>query len=620
MINKKKQNSYLRINRNDTCNSSINTSNLRNKIVIHRVLLFVVLFSACTLNSFAKKEKPQKQNKSIVSSTTITKKDLEVQTLFIEGMQAYLLGNPQDAISKFNEVLRRDSKNDAAFYELSKIAFEAGNMDKSIEFAQNAIKLNPTNEYYYQYLAEAKGEKQDFDGAAKAYDALIKLKPKEYDYYYDWAYMLSKAGKYREAIDVYNKLEQKTGVEEELIFQKQPLFIKLGKIEESVDDIEKLIKKYPSDTRYIGLIGEVYESNRMYDKAIQTYNRIINIDTNNANALLALAEAYRKKGNMPKHDELIQGVFNNKNIDIDAKIMTFIPYIEKLAKDSTIRDEVMKMADMIVASHPNDVKSTTARADVLYNIGNKKEAQAEYIKAINMSDVPPTVWIQLYILNVELEDYESLIVWSRKGIEKYPNDPFGYFYNAIALQQKKNFKEAASILLKCFSVQKMNKEDLSLYTPQLKLQMLISLGDVSFELKNYERSDSSYEAALEIDPNNATVLNNYAYYLSERDDKLEKAERMSKKSNLLTENNSAFIDTYAWIMYKMKNYKDALEWMEQAMDFPDSLERPELLIHYGDILYKLGQIDKAIEQWERALLKGGDKIALESKIKNRKIN
>lgn len=581
---------------------------------------FVVLFSVSCLSAYAKKDKKPKQDKSTSASAPLTKKDVEEQAVFIEGMQAYLLGNTQDAIAKFNEVLRLDPKNDAALYELAKIAFESGNMDKSIEFAQNAIKLNSNNEYYYQYLAEAKGEKQDFEGAAKVYDALIKLKPKEYDYYYDWAYMLSKAGRYKDAIDVYNQLEQKTGIQEELVFQKQPLFIKLGKIEESVNDIEKLVKLYPSETRYIGLIGEVYQSNKMYDKAIQAYNRILSIDPNNADALLAIAETYGKKGDVAKRDEFIQKVFNNKKIDIDAKIMTFIPYIEKLAKDSTMREEVMKMADMIVANHPNDIKAITARADVLYNSGKKKEAQAEYIKAINTSDVPATVWIQLYILNAELEDYDNLILYSKKGIEKNPKDPFGYFYNAIAHQQRKEFEEASDVLMQAFNMQKANKDDNSIFTPQLKLQMLISLGDISFELKNYTRSDSSYEAALEIDPNNATVLNNYAYYLSERDDKLEKAERMSKKSNLLVDNNSAFIDTYAWIMYKMKNYKEALEWMEQAMELPDAVERPELLTHYGDILYKLGQTDKAIEQWEKALQKGGDKTALESKIKNRKIN
>ena len=593
---------------------------MSNKIYINKLSFLILLFAISNPITFAKKDKKPKSTAETTAAAPVTKKDIEQQAIFIEGMQAYLLGNTQDAIAKFNEVLRRNPKNDVALYELSKIAFESGNMDKAIEFAQNAIKINPGNEYYYQYLAEAKGEKQDFEGAAKVYDALIKLKPKEYDYYYDWAYMLSKAGRYKEAIDVYNQLEQKTGVQEELIFQKQPLFIKLGKIEESVNDIEKLVKIYPSETRYIGLIGEVYQSNKMYDKAIQTYNRILSVDANNADALLAIAETYGKKGDMDKREEFVQKVFNNKNIDIDAKIMTFIPYIEKLARDSSMREEVLKMADMIMAAHPNDIKATTARADVLYNSNKKKEAQAEYIKAINMDDVPATVWIQLYILNTELEDYDNLILYTKKGIEKHPKDPFGYFYNAIAHQQKKNFKEASDVLLNAFEVQKKNKEDISLFTPQLKLQMLITLGDLSFELKNYERSDSSYEAALEIDPNNATVLNNYAYYLSERDDKLEKAERMSKKSNLLVDNNSAFIDTYAWIMYKMKNYQEALEWMEQAMELPDSAERPELLTHYGDILYKLGQTDKAIEQWEKALLKGGDKVVLEGKIKNRKLN
>ncbi len=595
---------------------------MRNRIQTYKLLLFVALFSANVSMLFAKKDKKSKQNKdNPAASTQLTKKDIEEQALFIEGMQAYLLGNSQDAITKFNEVLRRDPKNDAAFYELAKIAFESGNMDKAIEFAQNAIKLNPNNEYYYQYLAEAKGEKMDFAGAAKVYDALIKLKPKEYDYYYDWAYMLAKADRYKEAIDVYNQLEQKTGVQEELIFQKQPLYIKLGKVEESVKDIEKLVKMYPSDTRYIGLIGEVYQSNKMYDKALQAYQRILSIDPNNAEAMLAMAETYGKKGDDKLHDEYISKVFSNKIIDIDTKIMTFIPYIERLARDSSIRQDVLKMADMIVAEHPNDVKATTARADVLYNSGRKKEAQAEYVKAIGFgNDVPATVWIQLYILDAELEDYDNLILHTKSGIQRNPKDPFGYFYNAIANQQQKKYKEASDILLKAFDMQKKSSDNIASFTPQLKLQMLIALGDVSFELKDNARSDSSYEAALEIDPNNATVLNNYAYYLSERDDKLDKAERMSKKSNLLVDNNSAFLDTYAWIMYKMKNYSEALEWMEQAMDLPESKERPELLTHYGDILYKLGQTEKAIEQWERALQKGGNKELLENRIKNRKIN
>lgn len=596
--------------------SSIKLNVLRNKFCYSFLLLSLFLL----VHSNAVFAKKKKKSKTTEISNVVTKEDVEQQAIFISGVQAYLLGNSQEAITRFNEVLRMNPKNDAAYYELSRIAFESKNMDKAIEYATKAIEINPNNEFYYQYLAEAKGEKNDYAGAAKTYEKLIKLKPKEYDYYYDWAYMLSKAEKYSDAIDVYNLLESKIGVQEELVFQKQPLFIKQGKIEESVQDIEKLVKAYPDELRYIGLIGEVYQANKMYDKAIKSYNRILEKDSDNSEALMSIAETYRKMGDSKKHDEYIQKIFKNEHIDIDTKILTFIPYIERLSKDTSSNDAVLKMADMLVAMYPNDVKTITARADVLYNIGKKKEAQEAYVKAISLNDVPNTVWIQLYILDAELEDYDHLTEITKQGIQKNPKDPFGYFYHALAQQQKNNNQAAADVLLKSFEVKRELADDLTVYTPQLTLQMLITLGDVSFQLKNYERADSSYEAALEIDPNNATVLNNYAYYLSERNTKLEKAERMSKKSNLLEDNNSAFLDTYAWIMYKMKNYKEALVWIEQALELPDAQNRAELLTHYGDILFKLGEVDKAIIQWEKAMGKGGDKVALENRIKNKKIN
>lgn len=596
------------------CKHHTTTTRLKNKTVFIRIIAIAFVFFCATNTTFAKKKKKDKH----VTTSVLTKAELETQALFIEAMQAYLLGNNQEAVVKFNNVLKRDKNNDASYYQLTKIAYESGNMDKAIEYANNAIRINPNNEYYFQYLAEAKAEKNDFDGAAKTYESLVKLKPKDYDYYYDWAYMLSKSNKFKEAIDVYNLVEQKTSISEELIFQKQPLFIKLGKIEDAVKDVEKLTKLYPNEPKYQLLVGEIYEANKQFDKAISVYNKVLASDDNNADALLALAEAFRKKGDDTKHTEYINKVFGNQNIDIDSKIMTFIPYIEKLAKDSTMKKDVLKMADLIIATHPNNMKATTAKADVLYTSGLKKEAQTQYILATQLGDVPSTVWIQLYILDLELDDYDSLISHTKKGIAQNPKDPFGYFYNALAHQNKKEYKETSDILLSGFDMQKQKNADLSLYTPQLKLQMLIALGDVSFELKNYERSDSSYEAALEIDPNNATVLNNYAYYLSERDNKLEKAEKMSKKSNLLVDNNSAFIDTYAWIMYKMKNYSEALEWIEQAMELPDAKERPELLQHYGDILFKAGKVEDAVAQWKRALEKGGDKTILESKIRNKK--
>ena len=96
---------------------------MKNRIIINQFLLLAILLSSSTLNSFAKKDKKGKADNSS-TSTGITKKDVEEQAIFIAGMQAYILGNSQEAVTKFNEVIRRNPKNHAEFYELAKIAFE----------------------------------------------------------------------------------------------------------------------------------------------------------------------------------------------------------------------------------------------------------------------------------------------------------------------------------------------------------------------------------------------------------------------------------------------------------------------------------------------------------------
>ena len=49
-------------------------------------------------------------------------------------------------------------------------------------------------------------------------------------------------------------------------------------------------------------------------------------------------------------------------------------------------------------------------------------------------------------------------------------------------------------------------------------------------------------------------INNYSYYLSLREEKLEYAESLSKKSIIAEPNNSTFLDTYAWILFKLKRF------------------------------------------------------------------
>jgi tetratricopeptide (TPR) repeat protein len=72
------------------------------------------------------------------------------------------------------------------------------------------------------------------------------------------------------------------------------------------------------------------------------------------------------------------------------------------------------------------------------------------------------------------------------------------------------------------------------------------------------------------------------------------------------------MDTYAWILFQLGEYTEAKTFQERAV--LKNPKNPTLLEHYGDILIKLGDKDKATEYWRKAKEAGSDSKTLDSKI------
>jgi tetratricopeptide (TPR) repeat protein len=571
-----------------------------------------ILFQA---NAFAQKkgkevETPPENEEYIFK---IDKKELQIQNLYIEAVNESLLGNVDDAVELFLAVTKLDPDNHAAYYELSRIAYGLGNLVDAEKFALKAIKLNPKNEWYHIYLAEAKLAKGDYKGAALAYENLIKELPKLVEYYHDIAYMYSRGDMHQEAIDVYNKIEAIEGISENISIQKQSHYIQLEKVDKAAEEILKLANAFPTNDEYLILLGELYSANGFYKKAIESYEMLLKRDANNPHALLAISEIQRKSGDDTAYKETIKKVFGNPDLDIDTKIFMFLPYLEGVVENPKTADEVLEMALLIKSVHPDNAKAQTAYADVLYNTGKREEAIEAYKLASAYEDSPITVWLQLYDLFLNTKDYASLKTYGEKGAVKFLDDATPLFYTGVACSQLKDYKCAIQNYELALKMEIPN--------PQGRAQILSSLGDAYYNLENFTKSDSCYEEVLVINPNDAFTLNNYAYYLSLREVQLEKAERMSRRSNILVENNSSFQDTYAWIKFIQGDYKEAKVWMEKAMESMkiDGGDSPVMFEHYGDILFKLEDINGAILYWKKALDAGGDKSILEEKIRTKSL-
>jgi tetratricopeptide (TPR) repeat protein len=113
------------------------------------------------------------------------------------------------------------------------------------------------------------------------------------------------------------------------------------------------------------------------------------------------------------------------------------------------------------------------------------------------------------------------------------------------------------------------------------------------------KSDSLYEVAIERFPENALLLNNYSYSLSERNLQLDRALEMSKKANILEPDRPAYLDTIGWIYFKLGKLEEAEFYIRKSIDL--QADSPVVLQHLGDVYYEMGDLDNAIEYWNRSL-------------------
>jgi len=123
---------------------------------------------------------------------------------------------------------------------------------------------------------------------------------------------------------------------------------------------------------------------------------------------------------------------------------------------------------------------------------------------------------------------------------------------------------------------------------------------------------------LEAFPRNTLVLNNYSYFLALRDEKLDKAKEMAKLANEIEPGVSSYEDTYAWLLYQTGDFTTAKTWIEKALASGGS-ESAVVVDHYGDILYRLKDIEGAVVQWQKAKGLGLQSEVIDRKIQDRKV-
>ena len=511
------------------------------------------------------------------------------------------------AVDYFNQILTIDPANHYASYELAQLYFTKGNLNAAKEFAQKAVTVKTDNEWYWLLNANIYEEQKDYILLEYALAELIKIAPEKIEYSFDRANSLFMMGKADDALEVYNLLEKKVGLSDQVLQGRQKIYLKKGNISKATADLEQLIKNNPSDVRYYLFLGDLYFSNEMTTEALAIYQKALELDTDNPFTRLAIAQIYDGQKKPQEAYEQIKIAFKQPTLNIDQKVKIIIRYFDAFPNEQAIAN-AEELSKILTQAHPDDPKAFSLYGDVLYQKNNLNDAKTAYEKAISLNKNVYAIWDQLLRIQLSLNDIKGLIKNGEVVLTLFPNQFEAYFYTALGYSQNKEYDKAIIYLNNALGFEIDNQS--------LKAQIYSSLGDAYQQQKKYKESSSAYESALSIEPNNTYTLNNYAYYLSLRNEYLDKAESMSLKSNQLEKDNASFQDTYAWILFKQKKYSQAKEWMQKAiLNNPKSAVQFE---HLGDIYFMLSDLENAITNWKKSLVINSDNKLLERKINEKK--
>lgn len=564
------------------------------------VLLLSPLMAAAQGNS--RNGVAQPGRRPVTSSDSIA-----VQQLYFEALRKKTIEDQKGASELFSRVLQIDAANDAAMYQLAALKKLQNNQPQAQQLLENAVTLKPDNQWYWVALADSYEKTNDINKLEHVFDELLRINPDKPDFYFDKANALYIEKKYDEALAVYTKLEQITGLNDELAAGRQKIYLRQGKLDLAATEIERLLVNNPDQVRYYLMLGEIYNTNNQTDKALKVLQRAESISPDNGMLHLALADTYRAKMEFDASFKQLRLAFAAPNLDIDQKVRIITGYLPKFP-DPNAKASALALSRIAAEVHPADAKALAVYADMLAQNNMFKEAKEVYKKAVQINGNIYIVHEQLVRLELGDNAWDEAIKDGENALSLFPNQAWMNYLVAVAYLQKKSTTKALSYLKNAVALQTDDKE--------LSTQSYAALGDCYHELKDNGQSDAAYDKALTFNPDNAYTLNNYAYYLSIRNEQLEKAAQMSKHSIDLQPNTASFEDTYAWILFKQKKYADAKQWIEKAMQH--SKNNATQSEHLGDIMFYMGNTEAAVQNWKRAKEYGSKSALLDKKINEKK--
>ena len=522
-----------------------------------------------------------------------------------EALRQKYVGDLNEAATLFEKCIEIDSSRAVPWFELAQMYSAAGMGSKSVQYASRAARLDPGN-YWYQLASGSLFTQYEMkDSAIIYFRRALKADSQAVEVNGILAGLYAEKGETTKADSLFRLIDRDGALTPDMSLMMIYGLINQNKLNEAAASTEALLGRSPEETRYRALLADIYYEEGKKEKSDSIYRQIIEGNPEDIETQLIYLMSLVNRKEYSGISVFLDNVFKSDIVERERKIAI----AQRLAGDSVfVMDNTAILLDglmVLEGRYPGDEEIMSLRPGVYEAAGMKDEAVKRLEEIVR--EIKPGFWFRerLLILYADLKDYRKMYdlasVYSRENNRSL----LGKIYYAISAMELGEYEVADAELKKALILAGNNDE--------IRVQVLSMTGDLKYRTKDLDGAYAVYEEALSLSPDDPLLLNNYAYFLAEGNRDLKKALKMAEKVMETEGTNPTYMDTYAWVLYKMKKYREAYRVMNAVFEAGGERD-PELLEHMGYIKKALGDCDDAIVYWKESLEKDRSKKYLEEEI------
>ena len=521
--------------------------------------------------------------------------------LYTEGIKQKLMGNAGDALKYLEKCVEMNPRSDASYHQMAQISLQLGNTAQAKKYAVKAAELDEQNLWYMTFLGGIYYQERNLDSALIYFEKTVRIQPDNNDVKVTLAGIYTELGDYKKANEIYSYFIEKYGANENISLMIVKNMMNSGDLDGAELIIKELLKENPAEILYNGILAEIYRKKGLNDKAEEVYKKLLDLDSTNPQTLLSLADFMIAE---KKYDDLfvlLNIIAVNEKVTMENKIALLSKLIdtEDIVKNKGKELEVALR--IFEEGEKNKDFINLIRPELYQKMGRKEDAITRLEEIIIMNPNIYFAWEKLLILYSDTRNFDKLYIKGKECATRFNMSYPAKILYASAAMEKKLYEEALEELRKAKILAGNQNEML--------MQVVSMEADIYYRKGEYDKSFVLFKEALEYNPDDVIILNNYAYYLAEQNKDIKEAEKMIKKVIEKEKDNNTFLDTYAWVLYKSGKTRDAIKVMEDIMA-RDNKPDPDWFEHYGYMMKSLRKCEVAINYWKRALELEPERIEL----------